>query len=648
MALEFTHLFKEMTINGMTLKNRMMVSAMVTQLCPPNGFVNEEYIRYHETKAKGGWGLIVTENYPVAPDTGAYARMATLWTDEHIPGQQELTRRVHAAGAKICCQLYHAGATVPFATFGKQPVGPSAIRTAVGSCIPREMTREEIHTLIRQFGENALRVKKSGFDAVEIHAGHGYLLHEFLSPMYNKRTDEYGGSLYNRCRLLMEIITEVRKQVGRDFPLLVRLSSADYRTGGFSIADSRALAIRLEAAGVDCIDISQGDYSTAYNLIPPSAASSSTFVENARAIRSVVKIPITSAGKIYDPFMAESVLREGAADLVVMARTSLADPEFPNKVKAGDLDSIRNCIGCVQACTGGNKRQIGCHCLVNPTLCREVQYENKPAEQKKNIMIVGGGITGCEAAIAAAMRGHTVEVYEKDDRIGGQWIAAAVPIGKTEFNSFLYWQQHEMEKLGVKLHLNTSVTKEMVLEKKPDAVIIATGGVPFVPPIPGADLAHVYTAEDVLRSRIPETAMAPGKKIVVIGGGMTGSETADYLAHMGCKVTLIEMLDAILKDGEASPNRYVIEGLKQYNAEICTSSCVLEIGKDSVKIGCCGNERIITDVDTVVMAVGVKSVNHLVSELEGCGIPVIAAGDAAKVKNGLANILEGYDIGYNL
>lgn len=647
-CMEFQHLFQPITINGMELKNRMMVSAMVTQYCDETGMANEQYIRYHEEKAMGGWGLIITENYPVAPQTGAYARIAALWSDEHIPGQKELTRRVHEAGGKICCQLYHGGATTPYTTFQKQPVGPSAIRTSVGKNIPRPMFVEEIHMLVKQFGDSAARVKESGFDAVEIHAGHGYLLHEFLSPLYNKRTDEYGGSLYNRCRLLLEIVNEVRLRVGTDFPVFVRISADDYRAGGLPIAETRVLSMRLEAAGVDCIDISQGDYSTAYALIPPSVSSASTYVENARAIRSVVKIPITSAGKIYDPYMAESVLTEGVSDLVVMARASLADPEFPNKVREGRLDEIRYCVGCVQACTGGNKKLQGCHCMVNPRLGHETEYTMEPASEPKQVVVVGAGVSGCEAAIAAASRGHQVTVYEKADQIGGQWIAAAIPTGKTEFNSFLYWQKGEMERLGVTLHLNTEVTESTLKEFHPDVLVIATGGIPSIPPIPGIDQSHVYSAEDVLRSRIPEKAVEPGSHVVVIGGGMTGSETAEFLSQNNCNVSLVEMLPAILQDGEASPNRFVLQGLKENHAAIYTSSVVKEIGPDYVMIEKEGKSIKLSPVDTVVTAAGVKSVNGLADTAEKLDITVLKTGDASSVKNGMKNIWEGYATGYYL
>jgi 2,4-dienoyl-CoA reductase-like NADH-dependent reductase (Old Yellow Enzyme family)/thioredoxin reductase len=646
--MEFSNLFNPITINGMELKNRMMVSAMVTQYCGEDGFANEQYIKYHETKAKGGWGLIITENYPVAPKTGSYARMAALYTDEHIAGHKELTDRVHKAGGKICCQLYHGGATTPFKTFNQQSVAPSHIRTAVGVNVPREMTIEEIHTLIKQFGESALRAKKAGFDAVEIHGGHGYLLHEFLSPAYNKRTDEYGGSLYNRCRLSIEIVEEVRKQVGKDFPIFFRISSHDYRMGGLPIAETRVLAMRLEDAGVDCIDISQGDYSTAYSLIPPSVSSPSTYIENARAIRSVVNIPITSAGKIYDPFMAESILKEGAADLVVMARTSLADPDFPNKVKNNQLDSIRNCIGCVQACTGGNKKNLGCHCTVNPMLGHEAEYDMSKVENPKNVIIIGAGVAGCEAAIAAATKGHKVTVYEKENKIGGQWIAAAIPTGKTEFNSFLYWQLGEMKRLGVEIHFNTTVTNDMLEKLNADEIIVATGSVPAVPPIKGIDQKHVFSAEDILRGRVDEQYMAPNKNIVVIGGGMTGSETAEYLAQLNCKVSLVEMLPNILNDGEASPNKFVIEGLKEHDAHIYTSSSVQEIGNDYVVIK--QNDQLITlnNIDTVVVATGVKSVHTLKDYADENNIKVICTGDASSIKNGMKNIWEGFKTGYDL
>jgi len=569
--------FEPMKINGLELKNRMVVSAMVTNYCTPDGKATEKFIAYHEHKAKGGWGLIITEDYAVTPTAGGFVNLPGLWVDGQIESHRKLTERVHAAGGKIAAQIYHAGRETSSAVTGVQPVAPSAVREPSMPETPRELTIPEIHTLVEQFGDCAKRAKAAGFDAVEVHGAHGYLAGAFASPFSNKRSDEYGGTIRNRARFGMEIIRNIKEKCGKDYPVLYRISSVEYVPGGLDIEESKVIARLMEEAGADCIHCSQGVYASTHTIIPPSVFLRAGYVEHAAEMKKAVQIPVIAVGRINDVEIAESVLQSKKADLVTMARASLADPELPNKVLKGRGDEVIRCIGCLQGCIGENGKGNGIRCLVNPLTRMEDEYDLTPAEKAKQVLVIGGGIAGCEAAISAALKGHKVTLIEKNDRLGGQWIPASVPIGKSEFTSFLCWQKSMLEKMHVQILLNTTADAELIKLYEPDTVIIATVSRPFIPPIQGADQDFVVTAHDVLLGKTE-----PGNRVVVIGGGLVGAETADMLGQQCEQVTIIEMLPQIMKDGEAAPTKYMKERFSQNGVQIHTSTKLLEIGDHTV------------------------------------------------------------------
>ncbi|MBQ9015476.1 MAG: FAD-dependent oxidoreductase [Firmicutes bacterium] len=641
--MEYTRLKQEIKVNGTTFKNRLVVPAMVTSYCEENGMPTEQFIAYHEEKAKGGWGMIIVEDYAVAPKVGGFTRLPGLWEDAQIEPHKELTRRVHEAGGKICAQIYHAGRETTSEIIGKQPVGPSAVREPSLPETPRELTKEEIEEIIEQFGQCARRVVETGFDAVEIHGAHGYLLGAFISPLSNKRTDEYGGSLEGRAKFPLAVVKRVREAVGPDFPIIFRMSTTEYVDGGFAVQDAMMYSQLLEEAGVDMIHCSQGIYATAYTIQPPFVVPEGYYQDNAAAVKSVVDIPVIAVGKFAEPIMAETVLKLGKADMISMGRASLADPHLPNKLFAGETEDIIRCIGCVQGCIGD--QQTGVRCLVNPRTGKEYLYKEEPAEVRKKVLVAGGGVAGSEFAIEAARRGHEVILCECADRLGGQWIAASMPVGKTVFTTFLKHQSRELEKLGVDVRLGTAVTKELVDQEKPDVVVVATGGTPIVPPIPGVDRPEVIAANDVLLGR---TGLTVGQKIAVIGGGMVGAETADMLAQQQCQVSIIEMLPEIVPDGEENPTWYLMKRLKETNVDIHVNSRVTEIGERSVTFEKDGQAVTLEDVDAVVLAVGVRPENGLAAELADAGCEVCVIGDAEHPDNGYHGIQKAYDLAYNL
>lgn len=639
----YERLFEPIMIGTMELKNRLVVPAMSTLFANPDGSCTEKFIAYHEAKARGGWGLIVTEYYGVTPTVGFFPRLFGLWDDRLIENHRQLTDRVHAAGGKIAAQINHAGRQTCSAITGVHPVAPSAIRDPTMPETPKALTRDEIKEIVEQFGDTALAVKKTGFDAVELYGAHGYLISQFLSRFSNKRTDEYGGSIEDRCRFVVELIHNIKSKAGSDYPVMIRLSTEEFVPGGITIEETKTIAMILERAGIDAIDCSQGIYFTSQYIIPPSTIPHAAFVDNAAEIKKVVNIPVIAAGRINDANIALSVLVSGKADMIAMGRASLADPQLPNKIRAGNIEDVQLCIGCIQGCIGENNRGNKMHCLVNPLTAREDEIEIRPAETKKTIIVAGGGVTGCEAAIIAAQRGHAVTIFEKSDDLGGQWSLAGILPGKAEFLTLIKWQKRQLAKHGVTIVLDTECTTQIIQRANPDVVIIATGSCQTVPPIKGLDSANVVLANDVLKGIVEV-----GKNVLVVGGGLVGAETAEHIAIYGNNVTIIEMQDEIIMDCERESKFVLLESLKKHHVSICTGVKLKEIRNKSAIFEQQGQEQIIEWIDTVVVAVGSRSVNTLEAPLRALGIPVVVAGDALDVKNGLHNVNEGFMAGLTI
>ncbi len=632
------HIFEPLTIGNLVLKNRFVVPPMVSNYANEDGTCSEQFIAYHEEKAKGGWGLIIVEDYKINPESGGFVKLPGLWHDDQIKSHQELTARVHKHGAKIAAQIYHAGRETSAAITGVQPVAPSAIPDPVVNAMPRELTVEEISQLVEEFGDTALRAKIAGFDAVEIHGAHGYLVNQFMSPFSNKRTDKYGGTILNRARFALEIIANIRSKVGDDFPLIYRMSVNEYVEGGLTTEDSKVISMLLEDAGIDVIHASNGVYASSDKIIPPTAVSHAWSASISEEIKKVVSIPVIAVGRINDPLIAESVLRANQADLISMGRASLADPHLPNKAKAGDFDNIIRCIGCLQGCIQRNGQQLPIKCLVNPMTGHESERQVQPDNSKKTVVIIGGGIAGMEAAIVAAQKGHTVELFEKNSRLGGQWVLAAIPPTKEELGSFTTWQIHKLQELGVTVHLNKEITLEIIETINPDSVIVATGALPFIPNIPGKDLQHVVTANDVLQGNV-----VPGKQVVVIGGGLVGSETAAHLANHGHNVSIIEMGSDIFVGTPSSTKKYLLEDLHNHNVVVMTETVVKEIRSNTVLVETQdGNTKELSNIDTVVMAIGSRPINFSLDQLKDKVSNVVTIGDALQVRKAMEAIEEGY------
>lgn len=647
-------IFEPITINKLEVKNRLVVSAMLSGYAR-DGRLNERVYSYYEQKAKGGWGLIITGDYEIAPFAGAESgTMPGIFSDDVIEENRILTDRIHRAGGKIACQIYHAGRlAVPRAAGGRKLVAPSSIKEPALYHFPQyetpnELTVEEIHEIIQAFAEGARRVKEAGFDAVEVHGASSYLLEQFCSPFSNKRTDEYGGSTYRRAKFSCQVIKAMREKVGPDFPILYRMGANEMLPGGMGlgIEEAKTIAMLLEQAGVDLLHITQGIVYKKTNITPPyNRMDKGSYINNAAEIKKVVSVPVIGVGgHVNDPWLAEEIIVSKKADMVTMARASLADPELPNKAQAGEFDDIIQCVACEQGCHGLQNKG-GVRCILNPLTAHEDEYDLSKVEEPKNILVAGGGVSGLEFAYVAATKGHHVTVYEKDNKLGGLWNAASIPIGKADFGNFVAWQQRQLHKLNVEIKKGVTVTKELVEEMKPDLVIVATGSKPLVPRIKGLDQINFVLAEDVLSGKV-----LCGPRAVVIGGGLVGAETAQYLsAVMRCKMSVIERLPLIAQEGGMlNPILELRSNLEELGVDIYTNSNVTEVSEHSVTFIQGEETTILENIDTIILAVGYRSENALIGELDGISCQTIAIGDALKVKDGHHNILEGFETAVNL
>lgn len=621
-------LFSPITINNRQLRNRCIVPAMVMNLCEEDGSCTERFAAYHEAKAKGGFAMIITEDFAITNVAGkGHQYIGGLWKDEHIPGFKEYTDRLHKWGALSIVQLHHPGRQIGVID-ADTPWAPSAIPCPFSpDMMPHEMTQAEIKLVVKQFGQAAARAKAAGFDGCELHGAHGYLIEEFMSPYSNKRTDEYGGDLCNRMRFALEIIHEVREQTGPDFIIGYKLSSDEWVSGGLTIEDTKAYVPFLEDAGVDYFGVSVGVYRSGDQIIPSMYTEHGWIANNAKEVKSVASVPVYAIGRINDTRVANAIIKSGKADMVAMGRQSIADPETPNKAKAGCFTDIRTCVGCLHGCDANVNLEKSGTCELNPIIGHEseAEYQTVMTESPKKVLVIGAGPAGLEAAIGAAKCGHSVTVYDKDRWAGGKYRLASVPPCKGELGAFIVWQMHELKKLNVPVILNTEVTKELVDSVKPDVVIAATGTNPVVPKmIPGYDKDIVVLGTDVLSGKANT-----GHNVVVIGGGHAGAETANHIASYMKNVTIVELQEDIAMDEVDTPRNALLADLKKNEVRVCASTSVQEIKDHSVVVSGKYNEEI--ECDTVVISIGHKPNTVLADELKAAGYDVRVIGDAVSV-----------------
>ena len=626
----------------MQISNRLAVSPMVSNFCGKDGKATDRFVAYHEEKARGGWGLILTENYAVSPDARGFSCVGGLYEDAQIAGHSRVAEAVHRHGGKIVAQMVHSGRqTNHRMNTGVQVVAPSAIPCPDNQEIPHELSTAEIRQMVSRFGDTALRIKKAGFDGVEINGGHGYLIAEFMSPYVNKRVDEYGGILANRLRFPREILQDIRAKVGPDFPILFRISSHEGMPGGRKLQDTRAIAMMLEEWGIDAIDITAGTYGDG-TTVPSMAEEHAWNVDSAAEIKKVVSIPVMIVGRINDPILAESIVRSGMADIVAMGRASLADPHLPNKAREGKFETIRQCIGCLQGCIGNLGLDKPISCLVNPELGYEGELQAARPKKKRSVAVVGGGPAGLEAARAAAARGHDVSLYEATGSLGGQFAAAAYPPYKGELASYVSWARNELDQLGVKVHLKTAFNAELAARLAPDVVIVAAGARPLVLDIPGIRGDNVVLAQDILQGK-----REPARNVAVLGGGLVGLETAVHLGWLGRKVTIFEKVDTLCPDVVSGVLPALLKLVDDYGIAKVLNATVVEITAGEVVVTLDGVRKGFP-ADMVVLAMGMNQENGLVQELKAKVKEVLVVGDAVRPRQALQATREGFVAGLNV
>jgi len=628
-------LMQPITIKNMVVKNRTVMPGMGTLFGNFDNTVSDRLKGYIEARAKGGTGLIMIEYTAINSGGRAAVMQLGIWDNRFIKGLKELVETVHSYGAKIGIQLHHAGRGTTSVKCGRQPVAPSAIIGASGE-IPRELKVGEIKELVDDFAEAAVRAKKAGFDCVEIHGAHGYLISQFMSPVSNHRIDEYGGSFEGRLKFPVEVIKSVRKAVGKDYPIFFRISAEDMVEGGRTIKDAIKEAPILEAAGVDVLDVSIAILESANWIITPGAPEYGFNADNTEIIKKVIDIPVIAVGKIHNPEIAEKIIAEKKADMVALGRALIVDPEFVNKVKDGNWQDIRRCIHCLNGCYNEPVT-----CTQNPDLGHEWEYKYTPTGLAKNIVIIGGGPGGLEAAVTTAKRGHKVTLFDKDSCLGGQIKSASKPPHKEDFNNIIEYRKRQAMALGVNLITDKEINVDDLKKMDADVVILATGAKPIIPPIKGVEGATVVNFDDILQGKV-----VPGENIAVIGGGSVGAETADYLIKLGKKVTVIEMLDSIAADVPFGARVVLMKELTE-KATLMTNTTVKEILDDSLILKDKDGERELAGLDQIVMAIGSKPDNKLYKDIKEQmpNVELYMFGDACKVRKIIHAIAEGNRIG---
>lgn len=636
-------LFRPVKINRMELKNRIVMPAMTTIMGNSDGTVSDKFIEYYTARARGGAALIIAETVDVHPYTHNLPLgdrgFTAIFDDRFIPGLRRFTDSIHTAGAKVCVQLQHSGRAMIMLDPSQPPLAPSAIPHP-GGATPRALTISEIEELVQAFGAAAGRAKAAGFDAVEVHGGHGYLIAQFMSAYSNRRSDRYGSDLMGRLRFPMEVLSSVRKSVGPDFPIIFRLSADERVPGGRGVLESAAMVPYLERAGADCLSITTGMHFTIYYTVPSMSLPKGLNAEAAAQVKAAINVPVIVAGRLNDPVLAESVLARGQADLIAIGRGLIADPELPNKLREGNWNDIRPCIACNQGCIGALSVGFPFSCLVNPESGHEQEMELKPASQPRKVLVAGGGPAGMEAARTAALRGHNVTLYEKDDHLGGQFYTASLPPSKQDISQYLNYMENQLHKTGVKVVLGQPLTAAKVTEDRPDVLVVATGSRPFVSKLPGVEHKNVVTAADVLTGKAEA-----GQKVLVAGGGLVGCETALFLDALGKNVTIVEMLPEVAADLITVPREALNRKLSETHVTVLTSATIVEFTSDGVIVERNGHRENLGGMDTIILAMGTVSVNELVNEVKDVVPEIHMIGDAERPSKAMDAIAAGARVG---
>lgn len=642
---ELEALFEPITIRNVELPNRAVLPPMGTALSDPDGTVNDALLGYMRRMSSSGAGLLISEVTAVHPSGSVVPREVGAWDDQFIPGLKRLAETMRSNGSKAAMQLHHAGRESFYLLRKGRAIGPSAIPSLVFGRPPKEMSLEEIQMIVEAFGSAAARAQTAGFDAVEIHAAHGYLLTQFLSAISNQRQDQYGGSFANRARFLIEVVRSVRKSVGDDFPVLIRISAEEYIKNGYSVDDLLTILPEIVAAGVDVIHASIGTHGSPAGITSAPIQFESGFnVWRAEKIRTAAEVKVIAVGRFTDPRKANQVIASGKADLVAFGRQHLCDPDFLTKARENRYNDIRICIACNQGCI---EREMfegkSVRCAINPETGQELLYPKAPRGASRSVWIIGAGPAGLTAAFEAKRLGHEVTLFEKEPQAGGNILYACKAPHKSVYLDWIKWLTRQVQESGIVIKTGVTVTEQMLQEGKPQAVILAIGGEKIIPPIAGVELPQVCDAWQVLGETV-----APGRRALVVGGGLIGMETACFLAERKCEVTLIEQL-ADSPVAKIFAHGYSLHSFLKQNGASLRFGCTLKsIEKDAVTIVSNDREERLVGFDQVVLAVGMKPRNGLKKHLEHSGIRHVVVGDALSVRRIMEAVEEGAKAAWEL
>ena len=620
----FPNMFSPINIGTVTVPNRFVVPPMGNNFANTDGSMSERSAAYYEARAKGGFGLITIESTVVYKEAKGGPRKPCLFSDEVVPSFKRVADACHAYGAKVSIQLQHAGPEGNSKLTGYPLKAASAIAPSAGREIPEAMPTEEVYRLIECYGDAARRAQLAGIDMVEVHCAHGYLVSTFISARTNKRTDEFGGCFENRMRLPRLIIENIRKKTGGNMPILCRINARDEGDGGVDVHDAAAIAAYLEqVCGVDAIHVTRSIHIHDEFMWAPNITHGGFNAELGAEIKRAVSVPVILVGRFTEPQYAELLVKQGRADLIAFGRQSIADPELPNKARNGQLEKLTPCIACLLGCVPNMLQGRPITCAMNPCVGREAEL--KPAEVRKNVVVIGGGPGGMYAARLCSLRGHSVTLLEKDAELGGHFLVASYPPGKGEISGAIRSFIVNCREAGVDIRTGTEATPELVASLKPDAIIIATGSVPLRLPIPGLDSCGCSTAEDVLTGKADT-----GKRVLVVGGGMVGCECVEFLTEREHIVDMVEMKPVIGEDIVPEARKYIMANLEKHKVTQRVNARVKQFYADGVDFTdtVTGEDAAMRGYDSVVLAMGYRSNNTLEEQLKDLAPQVIVIGEA--------------------
>lgn len=641
--MKFDPLFTPLELGPITLKNRFVVPPMGNNFANTDGTWSRQSLAYYAERAKGGFGLITIEATVVHEGAKGGPRKPCLYNDNAIPSLAAIVQACHQYGAKVSVQLQHAGPEGNAVCAGAPLQAASSIPSSCGRDVPEPVPTEQVYELVRGYGDAARRALKAGVDAVEIHMAHGYLVSSFLSPRTNKRTDEFGGSFENRMRFPRLIVEEVRNAVGDRLAILARINSADEEPGGLDIHDSAAIARALQEAGVDGLHVSRAVHLKDEFMWAPTAIHGGFSADLITEIKRAVDIPVITVGRFTEPHYASLLVEQDRTDLVAFGRQSLADPALPEKAYQDRLEDLFPCIACLQGCVVNMYQGKPIRCLVNPALGHEAEPP-AVAVQPRSIAVIGGGPAGMVAAFTAAERGHNVTLYEKSNSLGGNMILASYPPGKGDIVNMIRAYIVRCKKAGVDIRLNNEMDLEAIAATQPDAVVVATGADPLVLPIDGINDPALLFGGDVLAGR-----QTPGKRVLVVGGGMVGCEIADFLGELQHDVTIIESRDNMGADMISEHRKLVMNSFQEYGIRQVNNAKVCRFYPDGVEYETPeGTVCALRGFDSVVLAMGYRNNDTLSEALIARGIETHTVGDAVRARRALDATAEAFEVASKL